>query len=63
MARPEAKMIMGYLLVKAHHHAALVSLVAPGRPTHKLPDPYAGEGEFLAVAAQGCFTVRFARAQ
>jgi hypothetical protein len=42
MARPESKMIMGYLPVDAHHHAALVALVAPGSPTHKLLDPSLG---------------------
>jgi hypothetical protein len=45
-------MVMGYLPIEDKHHAAIVSLVALGSPAHKLLDPYAGEGEFLAYAAQ-----------
>jgi hypothetical protein len=60
MARPESKMIMGYLPVEAHHYAAIVSLVAPGSLAHKLLDPYAGEGEFLAAAAQGWNVIPYA---
>ena len=52
MARNESKAIMGYLPIEAKHHTAITSLVAPATPTHKLLDPYAGEGEFLEVAAQ-----------
>ncbi len=50
--RPEAKAKMGYYPVEAHHHAAIVSLVAPGTSAHRLLDPYAGEGEFLDYAAK-----------
>jgi hypothetical protein len=45
-------MIMGYLPIETHHHAAIVSLVAPGTPAHKLLDPYADEGEFLGFASK-----------
>jgi hypothetical protein len=52
VARPESKMIMGYLPIQAHHDAAIVSLVAPGNASHRLLDPYAGNGEFLDYAAK-----------
>ncbi|MGF1506030.1 MAG: hypothetical protein ACFB51_13005 [Anaerolineae bacterium] len=43
---------MGYLKIDEKHHAAITSLVAPATPAHRMLDPYAGEGEFLDVAAQ-----------
>ena len=52
MARNSSKQKMGYLPISEHHHAAILSLVAPATPAHRLLDPYAGEGEFLDVAAQ-----------
>ncbi len=52
MARTESKAIMGYLPIDPKHHAAIISLVAQATPAHKLLDPYAGEGEFLEVAAK-----------
>jgi hypothetical protein len=52
VARPESKINMGYLPIEAQHHAALVSLVAPGTPAHRLLDPFAGEGAFLDYAAR-----------
>lgn len=61
MARIESKAIMGYLPIETKHHAAITSLVAPATPAHKLLDPYAGEGEFLEVAANR--TIRDAGAQ
>lgn len=36
MARTESKAIMGYLPIDAKHHAAILSLVAPATPAHKL---------------------------
>src|SRR5690606_6458829 len=51
MARTESKAIMGYLPIEERHYPALLSLVAPATPAHRLLDPYAGEGEFLEVAA------------
>src|SRR5579871_3338547 len=52
MACAESKIIMGYLPIEERHHAAIISLVAPATPTVKLLDPFAGEGEFLEVAAK-----------
>ena len=43
---------MGFYAIEQKHHAAITSLVAPATPAHKLLDPYAGEGEFLEVAAK-----------
>lgn len=44
MARSESKAIMGYLPIEAKHHAAIVSLLAPATPAHRILDPFAGEG-------------------
>lgn len=52
MARNSSKQKMGYLKIDEQHHAAITSLVAPATPAQRLLDPYAGEGEFLDVAAQ-----------
>lgn len=52
MAHAESKMIMGYLPIEARHHAAILSLVAPATLATRMLDPFAGEGEFLEVAAQ-----------
>ena len=52
MARNASKQIMGYLKIDEKHHAAITSLVASATPTHRLLDPFAGEGEFLDVAAR-----------
>lgn len=52
MARTESKAIMGYLPIESKHHAAIVSLVAPATPAHRILDPFAGEGAFLEVAAR-----------
>jgi hypothetical protein len=52
MARAESKAIMGYLPIEPKHHAAILSLIQPANPEHKLLDPFAGEGEFLEVAAK-----------
>lgn len=52
MARAESKAIMGYLPIEERHHPALLSLVAPATPAHKLLDPFAGDGLFLEVAAK-----------
>lgn len=51
MARAESKMVMGYLPIEPHHHAAILSLVMPATPAVKMLDPFAGEGEFLQAAA------------
>lgn len=51
MARLTSKEKLGFLPIDKHHHEAIVSLVAPATPAHKLLDPFAGEGEFLEVAA------------
>jgi len=51
MARAESKMVMGYLPIDQHHHAAITSLVVPATPAVKLLDPFAGDGLFLEVAA------------
>lgn len=52
MARNFSKQKMGYLPISEHHHEAILSLIAPATPAHRMLDPYAGEGEFLDVAAQ-----------
>lgn len=36
MARTESKAIMGYLPIEPKHHAAILSLVVPTTPAHKL---------------------------
>lgn len=48
----ENREVMGFFAIDPKHHAAIISLVAPATPAHKLLDPYAGEGEFLEVAAR-----------
>jgi hypothetical protein len=48
----ENKAVMGYFAIEPKHHTAILSLVTPATPTHKLLDPYAGEGEFLEVASK-----------
>ena len=52
MSRMENREVMGFFAIDPKHHEAITSLVAPATPVHKLLDPYAGEGEFLEVAAQ-----------
>ena len=52
MARPESKMIMGYLPIEERHFPALLSLIAPATPAVRMLDPFAGEGTFLEAAAQ-----------
>ncbi|MFZ4816988.1 MAG: DUF6094 domain-containing protein, partial [Phototrophicaceae bacterium] len=52
MARPESRIKAGYLPTEEHHYPAILSLLAPGNPDHRLLDPFAGEGEFLQAAAQ-----------
>lgn len=52
MARTESKAIMGYLPIDAKHHDAIISLIAPATPAHRLLEPFAGEGEFLDVASK-----------
>jgi len=52
MSRMENREVMGFFAIDPKHHAAIISLVAPATPAHKLLDPYAGEGEFLEVAAR-----------
>jgi hypothetical protein len=42
MARAESKMIMGYLPIEDCHYPALLALVQPATPTHRLLDPFAG---------------------
>jgi hypothetical protein len=51
MARASSKAIMGYLPIDPKHHAAILSLVAPATPAHRMLDPFAGEGAFLEAAA------------
>ncbi|MBN1965320.1 MAG: hypothetical protein JW910_11795, partial [Anaerolineae bacterium] len=51
MARLTSKEILGFLPIDRYHHEAILSLVAPATPAHRLLDPFAGEGEFLEVAA------------
>ncbi len=52
MARTESKMVMGYLPIEERHYPALLSLVQPATPAHRLLDPFAGEGMFLEAATQ-----------
>ena len=52
MARLTSKEKLGFLPIDRHHHDAIISLIAPATPAHRLLDPFAGEGEFLDVAAQ-----------
>lgn len=52
MSRLENKNVMGFFKIEEHHHDAILSLVAPAAPAYKLLDPFAGEGEFLEVAAK-----------
>src|SRR5690606_33994989 len=52
MARASSKSIMAYLPISEKHHDAIISLVAPASTAHRLLDPFAGEGEFLEVAAK-----------
>jgi hypothetical protein len=49
MARPGSKMKAGYLPIEERHYPALLSLVAPATPSHRLLDPFAGEGTFLTT--------------
>jgi hypothetical protein len=51
MARPESRIKAGYLPIEEHHYPAILSLLKPGSPDHRLLDPFAGEGEFLQAAA------------
>jgi hypothetical protein len=51
VARLTSKEKLGYLPIDRHHHEAILSLVTPATPVHRLLDPFAGEGEFLEVAA------------
>lgn len=48
MARSESKAIMGYLPIETKHHAAIISLVAPATPAHRILDPFAGQAAMLA---------------
>ena len=52
MARAISKANLGFYAIDPHHHAAITSLVAPATPAHRLLDPFAGEGEFLDMAAR-----------
>ena len=52
MARAESKMVMGYLPIEEHHHAAILSLVMPATPAVKLLDPFAGSGTTLVAAKE-----------
>ena len=52
MSRSISKTVMGYYKIDPAHHDAIVSLVAPATPQHKMLDPFAGEGEFLDVASK-----------
>ena len=60
MARAESKMVMGYLPIEPHHHAAILSLVMPATPAVKLLDPFAGDGLFLEVAAKAWHVTPYA---
>lgn len=53
MSRLENKAIMGFYATETRHHEAILSLVAPATPAHRLLDPFAGEGAFLEAAAKG----------
>lgn len=52
MSRMENREVMGFFAIDPKHHEAILSLVAPVTLAHRLLDPYAGEGEFLEVAAR-----------
>jgi hypothetical protein len=52
MSRMENREVMGFFAIDPKHHAAITSLVAPATHAHRLLDPFAGEGEFLEVAAR-----------
>jgi hypothetical protein len=52
MARAESKQNLGFYATDPKHHEAILSLVAPATSAHRLLDPFAGEGEFLEVAAK-----------
>ncbi len=52
MARAESRIVMGYLPMESRHHAAILSLINPAAPTTRLLDPFAGDGQFLEVAAK-----------
>src|SRR5690606_37691279 len=52
VARLTSKEKLGFLPIEPHHHEAIVSLIAPASTAHRLLDPFAGEGEFLEVAAK-----------
>lgn len=51
MSRMENREVMGFFAIDPKHHPAIISLVTPATSAHKLLDPFAGEGEFLEVAA------------
>lgn len=53
MARTESKAIMGYLPIEAKHHAAIVSLLAPATPAHRILDPFAGQAAMLVRKVRG----------
>ena len=53
MSRMENKAKMGYFPLPIEHYEAIISLVTPATPAHRLLDPFAGEGEFLEAAAKG----------
>jgi 16S rRNA G966 N2-methylase RsmD len=52
MSRLESKQKMGFLPIEERHYPALLSLVQPATPVHRLLDPFAGEGAFLEAAAR-----------
>ncbi|MGB7341145.1 MAG: DUF6094 domain-containing protein [Phototrophicaceae bacterium] len=52
MARLESRVKMGFLPIDEIHQDAILSLVKPATPAHKLLDPFAGEGTFLEVASR-----------
>ena len=51
MSRMENREVMGFYPIETRHHPAILSLVAPATPATRILDPFAGEGEFLEVAA------------
>jgi hypothetical protein len=60
MSRLENRVVMGFFAIDSKHHMAITSLVAPATAAHRLLDPFAGEGEFLEVAAQAWNVTPFA---
>ena len=52
MSRLLSQVKMGYYPIEEQHYPAILSLVAPATPAHKLLDPFAGEGAFLEAAAR-----------